>query len=311
MIWRTLVAIAGAAVVAAATHANVLKAGGYSSGEAPLIITIAVLLTLGMGFAAAAFTDGRRTAALALGVCILAGEAYWVLLNAEREIARREMQEAPTLQAREDRARAGARLDRAEAALIAASAAVVSEAAKPGCLKNCAAMLTASEAAAKAAVDAARAALANTPRVLSSSPLPERLGIAPWLWDLIMAGLRALAVVGGSIAIGMALHPGKKRPERDAAAPDTAMSLPLLQVLPPVDKREHAASFLRTVLRPEPTGQFSLKTLYERYPAWSSDGRPLPAAELGRELRGIIDAIGLRCEAKGRDVIVHGAVISD
>jgi hypothetical protein len=312
VIWRILVTVAGIVVVAAATHANVLRAGGYTSDEAPLIVTIAALLTLGMGYVGTSFRDGRWIAALALGVCLLAGETYWVLLNAEREIARREANEAPTLHARGDRATAEARVTSAEAALLAASAAVVSEAAKPGCLKNCAAMLTASEAAAKADVTAARTALANVPRVLSSSPLPERLGVAPWLWDLIMAGLRSLAVVGGSIAIGMTMH-GRNRFAKHAPPPEPQVSASpaRLEILPPQDKREHASRFLRTVLRPEPTGQASLKKMYERYPQWCTDAPPLPAAELGRELRGIFDALGLRCEAKGRDVIVHGTVISD
>ena len=310
MIWRILVTLAGIAVVAAATHANVLRAGGYTSEEAPLIVTIAALLTLGMGYVGASFRDGRWIAAVSLGLCLLAGETYWVLLNAEREIARREAQEAPTLHAREDRARAEARVSKAEAALLAASAAVVSEAAKPDCLKNCATMLTASEAAAKADVAAALTALADAPRPLSFSPLPERLGVAPWLWDLLMAGLRSLAVIGGSIAIGMAMHPHKKSFAPTPVAALTA-SPARLEILPPPDRREHVASFLRTVLRPDPEGRASLKKLYERYPHWCSDNQPLPAAELGRELKSIIDAIGLRCEAKGRDVIVHGAVISD
>ncbi len=160
-------------------------------------------------------------------------------------------------------------------------------------------------------VEGARGALDNIPRVLSASPLPERLGVAPWLWDLIMAGLRAIAVVGGSIAIGMAPHPGRKSGAAASVAPAHPVSNARLEILPPPDKREHVASFLRTVLRPEPTGRASLKKLYERYPEWCSEAERLPAAELGRELRDILDAIGLRCEPKGRDVIVHGAVIGD
>ena len=41
-----------------------------------------------------------------------------------------------------------------------------------------------------------------------------------------------------------------------------------------------------------------------------SDQR-LPPAELGTELRAIIDALGLKCEPSGWDVIVYGAATND
>jgi hypothetical protein len=37
----------------------------------------------------------------------------------------------------------------------------------------------------------------------------------------------------------------------------------------------------------------------------------LPPAELGKELRAIINALGLKCEQSGRDVVVYGAAIND
>ena len=46
-ILRALVFLAPAAVIGAATHANVMHAGGYSSEGAPLAIAIAALLTIG------------------------------------------------------------------------------------------------------------------------------------------------------------------------------------------------------------------------------------------------------------------------
>ena len=47
-----------------------------------------------------------------------------------------------------------------------------------------------------------------------------------------------------------------------------------------------------------------------RYSEWC-DGEGLSATELGRELRAIIDALGLECKEAGRDVIVYGAAISE
>ena len=56
------------------------------------------------------------------------------------------------------------------------------------------------------------------------APLPERIGMAPWAWDLLMAGLRSLAVIGGSIAIGLALHPKQARRQQAASVPPAAVA---------------------------------------------------------------------------------------
>lgn len=305
---RFLVILAGGAVVAAATHANVVRAGGYASDEAPLIITIAALLALGMGYVGAAFADGRRFAAIALGACILAGEAYWVLLNTEREIAAREQAAAPAVDQVRMRQAAEKRLVDAQSAKQTADSAALSEAAKPGCRRECRLLLEGAKADALRELEHARAALAALPVSRSAAPLPERLGVAPWAWDLIMAGLRSLAVVGGSIGIGMAAHPRRPAPAAPAAPIEVLPAAAPRAVMP----REHVALFLHAVLRPDPAGATSLRRLHERYSAWcsASDVAALPPDDLGRELRGVIEAIGLECEPKGRDVVVYGATVA-
>ena len=310
--------LAGGAVVAAATHANVAHAGGYQSADAPLLITLALLLSIGMGFCGYVWRNGQRFGAVILGLCIISGEAYWVLTNTEREIAAREEPDAPAMRAYEARAEAEQQVEEAVAALKSANDAVTTEASKKDCLKNCAAMLTAAAAAARNELAAARNVLSNTPRPLSPAPLPARLGIAPWLWDLVMAGLRSVAVVGGSLAIGMSGHAARTsqpraesmsasapvRPKRKAPKPTP------LRAIPPPSSRDHVASFLRSAIRPDPEGQISLRALHRRYSEWC-EGEGLSATELGRELRAIIDALGLECEEAGRDVMVYGAAISD
>jgi hypothetical protein len=139
-------------------------------------------------------------------------------------------------------------------------------------------------------------------------PLSESLGIAPWAWQLLLAGLRTLGITGGSLAIGMALHP--RRQVFAVLAAPTAHEAARIEILPPLNKREHVSHFLRAVFKPDPSGQASLRRLHARYNDWASDQR-LPPAELGTELRAIIEALGLKCEPSGRDVIVHGAAISD
>ena len=310
---KACVMIAGASVVAAATHANVDHAGGYGSPDAPLIIALAVLLTIGMGFVGLVWGAGHRASAVLLGICILSGEAYWVLTNAEREVARRELREAPSREARDARMKAEQRVADALVGVAAATAAVTSEAAKKDCLRNCAALLTAAQTTAQTELTAARDALSDTPLVSSGSPLPDRLGIASWLWDLIMAGLRSLAVVGGSLAIGMCWRADRSRPVI-VARPSPVAAAPSRAPKSVVSRsrhanREHVASFLRSTLKPDPVGQTSLRALHRMYNEWSN-GSGLSAAELGKELRSVIDALELRCEPSGRDVIVYGAAVS-
>jgi hypothetical protein len=320
MIWRVLGGLAGAGVVGAATHLNVTHAGGYGSGDAPLIITAAVLLALGMGLTTATWRDGSRLGALALGVCVLAGEGYWLATNAERELAAREALAVPVAEAAVKRAAAEKRLEEAQAARRQADNAAISEAAKAGCRVNCAALLQDAKRSAESELAAARAALASLPAVRSVTPLANRLGIPTWAWDLIVAGLRSFLVIGGSIAIGLALHPKRaraqavspRRPAANSAPGEPVQELEPLLIAPPLNPREHVSRFLRAVIKPDPAGAASLRELHGRYLEWCRSGAvdPLPAAELGRHLRAIVDAIGLECEPTGRDVVVRGAALT-
>ena len=61
-ILRALVFLSATGVIAAATHANVMHAGGYGSRDAPLIITLAILLALGMTFVGVCFSEGGALA---------------------------------------------------------------------------------------------------------------------------------------------------------------------------------------------------------------------------------------------------------
>jgi hypothetical protein len=302
---RALVFLAAAAVIGAATHANVMHAGGYGSRDAPLIITLAILLALGMAFVGVCFSEGRRWQAVLLAVLILAGEAYWVLINAEREVASLDAVSAPVAELRAARGAAFTRIEKAETAKRASDAAAISEAAKKDCASNCAKLLLSGQQEAARELNAAREALAGLPEPRSTTPLSDRLGIAPWAWELLLAGLRSLGITGGSLAIGMALHP--RRPAK-VVQPDRPTRAEI--IAPTISKREHVAHFLRAVLKPDPSGKASLRKLHARYDDWASDQR-LPPAELGAELRSIIDALGLKCEPSGRDVIVYGAAIND
>jgi hypothetical protein len=322
-IWRVLVVVAGLGVIAAATHANIEHAGGYAGKDTWLIITIAALLALGMGYAAITWQEGRYLGAVALALCLLCGEAYWLAVNLEREIAAREELAAPLVAQQAQRTAAEKRLADAETAKRTADAAAISEAAKPGCRKNCAQLLTDAKTQADEELTLARAALAALPMARTVAPLPERLGIASWLWDMILSILRSIAVIGGSIAVALAIHP--RRPEHGHKAPSAPATInrETAAILEPVislpksspaatDHREHVAAFLRAVLRPDPTGATSLRRLHGTYLDWcrGHDAQPLPPAELGQHLRAIVDAIGLEVEPEGQDVVVRGAALA-
>ena len=75
VMWRALVAIAGFAVVAAATHVNVMHRGGYGAIDSWLVIAVSVLLAVGMGFVGTEWQSNSKFGAVVLFVCLLAGEA--------------------------------------------------------------------------------------------------------------------------------------------------------------------------------------------------------------------------------------------
>jgi hypothetical protein len=260
-----------------------------------------------MAFVGVCFNEGRRWQAILLAVLILAGEAYWVLINADREVASLDAVSAPVAEMRAARVGASSRVEKAETAKRASDAAAISEAAKKDCASNCAKLLLSAQQEADRELNAAREALAGMPEPRSTTPLSEPARDRTMAWELLLAGLRSLGITGGSLAIGMALHPRRPATVTEPEQPTR------IEIIPPrpLNKREHVSHFLRaTKFRPDPSGQASLRALAARYNDWASDQR-LPPAELGTELRAIIEALGLKCEPSGRDVIVYGAAISD
>ncbi len=325
MIWRVMVAVSGVAVIAAATHVNILHAGGYRSDGALLILAMAGLLTVGMGFVGLLWSELRRAAAGVLAVCLIAGEIYWLCMNAEREIAQREAQALPVAEARDRQAAAEKRLREAQAAKREADTAAVAEAAKPGCKTNCAQLLSAAQGHANQELAEARAALDALPRIQDVNGLANRLGIAPWAWDLWMAALRSIGVMGASIAVGLSLHPRQKETPSAPPAPELQRTrrgpTPRIEhaafkqqrAIPHIkDVREHVSEFMMEHIRPDPAGAASLRDLHARYLPWcaAKSREPLPSSALGRELRAIIDKIGLKREPAQGDVVIRGASLS-
>ena len=203
---RILAVIAGAAVIAAALQANVQAAGGWYGPDAPMIVSIAVLLAVGIGFAPTVWHSGSKFMAVVLVMCLLAGEVYWLGINLERELAHRELTSAPRTAAVAAKLAAKKRLDDAIVAANAADAAKLNQAALPGCKAGCVDLLKSASETARQEVSDARAAL-STLTATTSATLADRLGLPTWKLDLIFAALRSAAVVGGSLLVALAIHP--------------------------------------------------------------------------------------------------------
>jgi hypothetical protein len=63
-------------------------------------------------------------------------------------------------------------------------------------------------------------------------------------------------------------------PARDALAGLPEHQAARVQLIAPtISKREHVSHFLRAVLKPDPSGQASLRKLHARYDDWASDQR--------------------------------------
>lgn len=341
---RMIVALAGLSVVAAATNSNVVHAGGYNSADAPLIITIAVLLVAGMGTVGVTWRNGQRGSAFLLALFLLSGEAYWFGTNADREWKSRQEAEAPIAEAQLQRGNADRRLELALEAKKTADAAAISEAAKPGCRKECRILLQGAAKDADTEVKQARAALEALPQVRAYSNFSALIGLPDWLWELGLSLARSLAVMGGSLVVGLVLHPGRQeirvisrktmvaedavnvdekavpfkpieRPQIAAPTRPKIVPLPKSQgaiVAMRPAPRKHVLEFLKATLKPDPDGEASLRALVALYHDWcTSNGyEALPLKDLGAELRAIVDEIGLDCQQKEKDLVVVGAAIA-
>jgi hypothetical protein len=352
MAWvaRLLAAIVGLAIIACVAHAAIMASGGYGITSAPLIMALAAGLAVGSLAIGIAWHDGRRTVAFCLVVALAAGEAWSLLLTAERTIAHRDHQQKPLLGAAEARDRAverlkaakaavdhlpttSARLQKAETAKAAADAAVVSKASEKGCRENCRQLLQAQVDAAAAEVAAARAELDGArakasglvkqtqaafdalPMPQSATPLADRLGIAGWKIDLIVAALASIAANGlAACLLAFAGHGRSRRRIVDVPpAPAVVAAAPALVEVTPApavarDATTEADHFARTTFRPAKTGRLKLADIRAAYHAWCVKRKlhPLPDAEIGVALNRLFSSVGLQRRGTGAKAAIVG-----
>lgn len=241
MMHKTAVAV-GAIVIGATAHVNVMASGGYLTLSAPTQLGIALGLIIGAICIGIAWREHRHVIALCLVGALLAGEAFAVIMTAERTLSVRNIASAPLRDAEDARNKAtrrvavaaaalaslparSPRLEAATAAKAAADAAVIEKSAERGCAVNCRTLLQqqvdnaqAEVAAARVALEAnhasaqreigeARAALAALPPPRSAAPLAEALGVAGWALDLLTAALASVAANGlGAALVAFGAH---------------------------------------------------------------------------------------------------------
>ncbi len=327
---RVSAGLVGLAIIGCVAHSAIVAGGGYGATGAPLLIALACGLAVGAVAVELARRERRWVIAMLIGLELVAGEAYALLLTSERTLEAREQRQAPLRASAAERARsedrlavaeralAGAqssdRLKRALAAKAAADAAVVAKAAERDCAGNCRALLeqqvataaaeiaaaraelTALRRTAEAELGAARAALAALPAPASVSPLADRLGIAGWQIDVAAAVLASLAANGlGAFLLAFAAH-GRFSRSSDSFEPAARRSA-----------AAEADAFAREVFRPQPCGRIAIADIKDAYQAWCRCRGldPLPNQEFGRELAALFASVGLYRVGVGADAEIR------
>lgn len=311
------VAVGAAAIGAAAGH-----------GRTALAIAIGLGLAAGEGYALLSTSErviaSREAAQAILRDAKKRHNDAELRVAAARE-ASQKASEAPTVSSREITA---------QAAVDGAVKAIREQAALSGCRENCKQLLLAQAGDARKELEAAQAetaqalkarqqkadtelaeaqhALSISPMPSSATPLADRLGVQPWLLDIIAAALLSLGVNGlGAALIALAAHhraqlpsPGLFQPESKASLQGTANdNKPLAPALP-----GRVSSFVAQHLEPAESGRIEVGDLYKAYSAWcrSANLQPFDMNEFGDQLKDAIDAVGIRTRAHKDKVYLVG-----
>lgn len=200
-------AVTGVGIIGASTFA-VITSAHQDLPHAVLTSAMAAGVVAGAITIGRAWRQGRRSLAAAIAVALISAELFGVLLSAERIVAERETAQATVAKGQAARRYAEDQLQKALASLKTANTAAVTEAAKPGCKAHCRALLEGQVTLAKAAVDDAAGLVAANPVVTASgTPLADRLGVAPWALDLLIAALLAVGANGlGAALVAFGCH---------------------------------------------------------------------------------------------------------
>lgn len=292
--------IVGAGIVATVVHASIAAGGGYDNPAAWITVALGCGLIAGAISVGICWRERRYGLGFAILACLLAGEAYTLLLTAERTTAAREAKQAPLREDLERRRQAIKTLAEAEAALaglsdtprltraIAAKAeadtTAQTKAAERSCAANCRALLETQVAeaakeleaarvesdqvrsAALQRVSSARLAVASLPLEISASPLADRIGVDPGKLDLAAAALASIAANGlAACLLAFASHARREKPVPvivPAEAP-LAASAPI-EASPTIAVIEQASAAAEPITEPAQIGEAERKAESER-----------------------------------------------
>lgn len=303
---------AGLGILAAATWAVITDArldGPHA----------AVVATMALGTAAGALVLARSSwrVGLAVALAVLTGEMFGMLSTAERIIKHREAAALEEAQRNPAHAEARTALDRARSAVTAHDAKAAEQIAKKDCATNCRALLDSTRVRLVADRDDARAALAALAGD-RSTPLADRLGVQPWVLDLIMAGLLSLGANGlACILIAWGAHATKPEPRIEIAPPVPVMAEPIeapANVVALVRKAngKDAAKFALECLKPSSGGAVPLKVVAEAYWQWCDRqqiGRPDTPTTVN-QMVALFQKASIETEMTGREVIARGVALT-
>src|SRR5262245_33341947 len=342
---RGLAALVSCGIIGCVVDAAVMASGGYGVPSARLRIGLGVGLAVGSICVGVAWHHGHRGIAGCLVAALVAGEAWSLLMTAERTIAHRELQQRPLREESQAYARAiervrlskaavelapttSARLQKADAAKAAADAAVVDKASEKGCLANCRQLLQAQVDAAALEVEnaraelrtsaakvenelaTARAALAVMNAPGSATPLADRLGLEGWQVDVTAAALASLAANGlAAFLLTFAAHGWAARSTPVARAEAPTVGIEATPTPPPArDATKEADRYAGSMFRPKRTGRVKITDIRQAYRGWCNERGldPLPDPEIGSALNALFSSVGLRRHGEGADAVIVG-----
>lgn len=341
-----LAVLVGLSLVAATCHATIEFAGGYRKPYSYVMMAIASGVGIGALVFGASWNQRRRILAGIIAVALLCGEAYGLIMTGERLIAAREEKEARVRAAqlgREDLKAESAGLNVALFALTtsprltaaiemqrAAAQDIKEKAALRGCASNCRKLLEDAREEADQEIADARSALTDARRSIeakiaaaeaqlatvevppSSTPLADRMGIEPWLRDLIAASLGSIAANGLACCL---LEFGAHHPRRwEAIVEEKAKAVPADGTTQAVyDEREQARDFIVEVLHPQPSAMTPLADIRSAYLGWCDENgiEPQPPHKIVPAMIRPFDKAGLRGEQVDGKPIVYGVTVKE
>ncbi len=327
---RALAIVAGLVLLASATWAVIVDAS-LSGPHAALVAAMA----FGTGIGALVLARSSWRVGAVILIAVLTGETYGMLATAERIIQHRETQAAAEARASPATARARDDLAAARAAIVRHDDAARQRISEKSCATECRRLLDQTRLALVADRDAAAAALVIAPG--RSTPLADRLGVAPWIIDLIAAGLLAVGANGlACVLIAWGAHAPQRRPHdthndpvpgpdgaqrrddrhhgggADCDQPAAAEPGRVIALRRRANGRD-ARRFALERLRPDAAGAVPLKAVAEAYWAWC-DGQSLDRPDMAAtvaQIMGLFGSINVDTElTPQRDVIARGIALT-